>query len=143
MHQPSLSFAVHISVGNFHKSTKGLEHIIPGTKTRGNLVGVYNPGGNGRGGSHGHMTACCYAACGTEASDNADKGPQQRRGGGGEILLNIDVTQVHCSREEGARGTDGRGGCRTNRLASGQGNVTGFYPPTKISSTEMKIMEKN
>lgn len=26
------------------------------------------------------MTACCYAARGKEASDNADRGPQRRRG---------------------------------------------------------------
>lgn len=56
-----------------------LEHFIVGTKNRGNLVGVYNPRGNGRGGSHGHMTACCYAACSKETSDNADQGPQRRR----------------------------------------------------------------
>ncbi len=26
------------------------------------------------------MTACCYAACGKEAPDNADQGPQRGRG---------------------------------------------------------------
>lgn len=40
------SFAVYISVVKFYNSMKRLEHFIPGTKTRGNLVGVYNPGGN-------------------------------------------------------------------------------------------------
>lgn len=74
---------------------KGLEHVIPGTKTSGHFFGVYNPGENGRGGSHGHMTACCYAACGKEASDNGNQGPQPGRGEGEQMLLNTGVTQVH------------------------------------------------
>lgn len=53
--------------------------LYPGNKNQGNLVGMYNPRGNGRGETHGHMTACCYAACSKEACDNADRGPQQRR----------------------------------------------------------------
>lgn len=70
----------------FMKARKRLEDFINAAKkktatkkTEENVVGVYIPGGNRRGGSCGHMTACCYAARSKEASDNADRGPQRRR----------------------------------------------------------------
>lgn len=49
------------------------------------------------------MTACCYAACGREASDNGDRGPGRRRGARrGRMLIIVD-TQVHCWRMEAGR----------------------------------------
>jgi len=55
------------------------------------------------------MTACCYAACGRETSDNANEGPQRSSGERKETLLVIEVSHVPCGAVERVEETHGKG----------------------------------